>query len=117
ELALRRGADAGPRGVDLAPAGDRRDLDGPEPAIGVIGEPAQLAAHQDRAAALGDLARRGLPHHAGAAARILEALDQRLDDGLSGGARAAVPLERTREYLHHRDAEIEALDALSRPVG
>ena len=44
----------------------------------------QLAAHQHLAAALLDLARGRFPHHARALARILEALDQRLDDRPAG---------------------------------
>ena len=50
----------------------------------VIGELDELAAHQHSAAALLDLARRRVPHHAGAPARIVEGLDQGLDDVAAG---------------------------------
>ena len=66
--------------VGLAAAVGGRHLDAPDLLVGIIGERLQLAAHQHLAAAPRDLARRGFPHHAGTFARILEALDQGLDD-------------------------------------
>ena len=99
----------------LAVGGD--DVDAPQPAGRVIGEPPHVAAHQHPPAARHDLARRRLPHHAGALARILEALDQRLHHRSAGRIGTAARLQRARQRVHDGDAQIEALDALRRPVG
>src|SRR5262245_24282662 len=89
QLAHRRRADdvSGGVGFDAAVAGRR--LDSPDLAVGIVSKPAQLTAHQHVPTALSDLAGRGFPHHARSLARILEALDQRLDDRLTVPMRAA----------------------------
>ena len=63
-----------------------------------------------------DLGRGRLPHHAGAAARILEGLDQRLDD-LVAVLRAGLHLDRAAQRVRHGAPQVEALDALRGPVG
>ena len=104
------------RRVGLAAAVGAGNLDGPELSRAVVGELAQVAALQHLAAALLDLARGRFPHHARALARVLEALDQRLDHR-PAGFRRALGQQRLLQRLDHRDAEVEPLDALRRPVG
>src|SRR5436190_7992111 len=104
------------RRVALAPSISERNLDVPELSGMVIRKLLQLAALQHLSPTLLNFARRRLPHHAGTTARILEAFDQRLDHwpaSLASARGQQLPLQR----IHHRDAEIEALDALRGPVG
>jgi hypothetical protein len=82
----------------------------------VVSERLQLTPLEHLAAALLNLARCGFPHHAGALARILEALDQRLNDGFSR-PRFACREHRFLQRIHDCYAEIEPLDTLRRPVG
>src|SRR5437588_372693 len=104
------------RRVSLTSAVSQRNLDVPKLSSMVIGKFLQLAAFQHLSAALLDLARGGFPHHAGTAARILEAFDQCLDYRLAG-FRLARGKQRLLQRSEHRHAEIESLDALRRPVG
>ena len=104
------------RGVALARATSARHFDAPNVLRMIVRKHLQLAPFEHLAAALLDLARSRLPHHAGTAARILEALDQTLDHR-SVDLRLACGQQRFLQRVHHRDAEIETLDALRGPVG
>ena len=76
----------------------------------------ELAAHVDSAALRLHLGCSRVPHHARTLARILEALDQRLDDLvalLRSGARA----DRAAQSVRHGAPQVETLDALRGPVG
>ncbi len=62
------------------------------------------------------LAARGLPHHAGPAARVAEGLDQRLDR-LAGPGGRPPQAQRAPDAVHDGGEQVEALDALRRPIG
>src|ERR1700691_3078798 len=102
------------RRVAFTRAARGRDLDVPKLAVVIEFEPYQLASHQDTAAKRRDLARRRVPHHARSLARILEALDQRLD-GVAAApvvpAGLAAEPQRSLQSVQDRRGEIEAFDA------
>ena len=88
------------------------------PALGAL-VPAQAlepGAHVDAAAALLHAGRGRVPHHAGTLARILERVDQGLDD-LAVLLRTAPRAQRVAQRVRHRAPQVEALDALRGPVG
>ncbi len=116
QLAQGRGAHDVAGGVALRHAVGCRHLDAPDPAVGIEGEPLQCASHQDLATALHDLARRRLPHHAGAFTRILEALDQCLHDRRAVLPRSTPRQQRALERVHHGHTEVEPFDALRGPI-
>ena len=96
----------------------RRDR--PQPLLVVVAECRETRSHVDFATLRTRFARRGVPHHARTLARVLEALDQRLDDFAVVGRRAiveALRLHRVAQRVRHGRPEVEALDALRRPVG
>src|SRR4029077_1152969 len=64
-------------GIALGSTVMETDLDVPALLLVPIGKAAQLASLEYPAAALLPLARGGVPHHAGATPRVLEALNQR----------------------------------------
>ncbi len=88
---------------------------GEAPAPAIPAELLECMAHQYGVAALDHLVARGLPHHAGATARIAEAFQQRL--GFHAVIGALVQPQRALEAIEHRLAEAEPLDALCGPIG
>ena len=99
--------------LPLVVRGDRRD--GPALGIGVPAQAVEPGAHMDLAAALFHAARGRLPHHARTLAGILERLDERLD--LLAVGRTASGCDRVAQRVRHGAPQVEALDALRRPVG
>src|SRR6516225_6085009 len=100
----------------LAGAVDRRYVDRPDFTVRIKRERNELAAHQDLSAALANLARGCLPHHARTFARVFEALDQGLDDRASRLAGRRSDVERAPQGIGDGHAEIEPLDSLGCPI-
>src|SRR5579885_2558295 len=82
-------------------------------AFAIEGELVEAAVHENAAAKLFDFDRRGLPHHAGAPARIAERFDESLSPFSAPGSKP----KRALATVKDRFRKIEALDSLRRPIG
>src|ERR1700730_7306671 len=104
------------RSEALVRAFDRGYLYTPDLTARIIRERGQLTAHQDVPAALANLARGRLPHHARTFAREFETLDERLADRTRRLAGGRSNIQRTPQCIAAFRAKIEPFDTLGCPI-